>query len=65
MANGLVYVGSYDSKLYALDAEIGEVVWSYQTGKVRSSPAVFDGLVYVGSHDHNVYALEAAGGELV
>ena len=58
-----VYVGSWDGKLYALNADDGELSWSFATGgKVDSSPTVADGLVYVGSHNGKVYALNASTG---
>ena len=60
VANGVVYVGSEDNNLYALDAKTGAKLWSYATGgPVDSSPAVANGVVYVGSDDNNVYALNA------
>jgi hypothetical protein len=53
----LVYVGSTDDCVYALNAATGVLVWSYRTGSdVYSSPAVSNGVVYIGSYDHNVYA---------
>ena len=64
VANGTVYFGSRDGKLYALDAASGEKRWQYQTGSwVDSSPAVVGGIVYVGSNDGNLYALDANTGE--
>jgi outer membrane protein assembly factor BamB len=64
--NGVVYVGSVDDNVYALDASTGAKLWSYATGHaVVSSPAVVNGVVYVGSVDDNVYALDAnTGAEL-
>ena len=57
VANGVVYVGSQDGKVYAFDASTGAVLWSYETGdRVTSSPAVANGVVYVGSQDGKVYA---------
>jgi outer membrane protein assembly factor BamB len=65
VADGDVYVGSDDKKVYALTAN-GKALWAYATGgPVRSSPVVVDGVVYVGSEDGRVYALEAANGKLV
>jgi outer membrane protein assembly factor BamB len=59
----VVYVGSVDGKVYALDAGYGGKLWSFTTGSyVVSSPAVANGVVYVGSHDGNVYAFDLAGG---
>ena len=61
--NGVVYVGSDDHYVYALNAATGAYIWSYKTGgSVDSSPAVANGVVYVGSEDHKVYALNAATG---
>jgi len=63
VADGLVYVGSADCSVYAVDADTGAKLWSYQTtAAVFSSPAVADGVVYVGSDDYNVYALDAHTG---
>ena len=57
VANGIVYVGSYDDKLYALNATSGTCVWTYTTeGTIVSSPAVANSIVYVGSYDHVFYA---------
>src|SRR5208283_226833 len=61
--NGIVYVGSEDANVYALNATDGAKLWSYTTGgKVISSPAVANGVVYIGSDDDNVYALNATSG---
>jgi len=50
VAGGVVYVGSLDNWLYALDAETGQEKWRFKTdGEVYSSPAVAGGMVYVGS----------------
>ena len=63
VANGVVYVGSFDNNVYALNALTGAKLWSYATGgPVYSSPAVANGVVYVGSDDQNVYALNALTG---
>jgi outer membrane protein assembly factor BamB len=64
VANGLVYVGSDDHNLYALDAATGQKRWTFQTGgTIRSSPAVANGVIYVGSADDILYALDAATGQ--
>jgi outer membrane protein assembly factor BamB len=63
VVNGIVYVGSRDYNIYALDAKTGEKIWSFKTGSwVESSPAVVNGVVYCGSNDGEVYALDAATG---
>jgi outer membrane protein assembly factor BamB len=61
VANGVVYVGWDNGKLYALDATTGHKLWSHTTGDpVGSSPAVVNGEVYVGSSDQKVYAFDLA-----
>jgi outer membrane protein assembly factor BamB len=74
VANGVVYVGSNDHKLYAFDAAGGSAtctgtpvvctpLWTATTGDaVQSSPALANGVVYVGSNDGKLYAFDAAGG---
>jgi outer membrane protein assembly factor BamB len=57
VANGVVYVGSFDGKVYAFDASNGQQLWSGATGgPIDSSPTVANGVVYIGSSDYNVYA---------
>ena len=66
VSGGVVYVGSSDNRVYALDASTGDLIWSYETGDyVFSSPAVSGGVVYVGSRDNRVYALDASTGDLI
>jgi len=61
-ADGTVYIGTQDSKLYA--AKAGAVQWTHPTGgEIWSTPAVGpDGTIYVGSNDGWLYAITAAGG---
>jgi outer membrane protein assembly factor BamB len=63
VANGVVYVGSVEGIVYALNANTGARLWSFATGReVESSPAIANGVVYVGSDDGNLYALNASTG---
>ena len=63
VANGCVYVGSYDNNVYCLNATTGVKAWNYTTGNaVYSTPAVAGGYVYVGSDDNKVYCLNATTG---
>ncbi|MDP8957782.1 MAG: PQQ-binding-like beta-propeller repeat protein, partial [Actinomycetota bacterium] len=58
ITQGVVYVGSDDGHLYALDAGSGEELWSFQTGgAVVSSPAIAEGAVFVTSMGGTIYAL--------
>jgi eukaryotic-like serine/threonine-protein kinase len=65
VADGMVYVGSSDGKIYAIKRSDGTSVWHFQTqGPVSSSPAVWNGIVYGASVDGYVYALDAPTGQL-
>ena len=59
----VIYFGSDDGNVYAVEAESGEQVWKATTrGPVPSTPAIADGVVYVGSYDGKFYALDAQSG---
>ncbi|HUA14131.1 MAG TPA: PQQ-binding-like beta-propeller repeat protein [Verrucomicrobiae bacterium] len=61
--NGIVFFGSSDKNVYALDAKSGALKWKFATGDVvHSSPAIADGKLYIGSWDTYLYALDAANG---
>ncbi|HWS99880.1 MAG TPA: PQQ-binding-like beta-propeller repeat protein [Pyrinomonadaceae bacterium] len=63
VSGGLVFVGSLDTNLYAVDQETGAQKWRFKTeGPVASSPAVADGTVYFGGNDGVFYALAADTG---
>lgn len=63
VVDGIVYIGSDDNRVYALESETGMEKWNFTTeGRVISSPAVAEGIVYVGSYDKNLYALDAFTG---
>ena len=58
VSGGVVYVGSADGNVYALNANTGAKLWGTATsGGVNSSPTVVNGTVYVGSGDE-VYAAD-------
>jgi outer membrane protein assembly factor BamB len=66
VANGIVYIGSYGGKVYAVNDATGAFLWSYTTGNIIfSSPAVANGIVYISSEDENLYALNAFTGKLL
>lgn len=63
VADGVVFVGSWDGTVYGIDALTGEERVRLETGgRVSSSPTVTDGTMYVGSNDGHVYALSAGVG---
>src|SRR5208283_2034108 len=67
VANNVEYSGALDNKTYALNAQTGALIWSYQTnGNIYSAPTVANGVLYFGSDDHNVYAVgQASGGSAI
>ncbi len=63
VAQGLLFIGSNDGKVYALDAKSGKKKWAFVTEmEVEAPPMWFDGVVYVGSADGRMYALQADTG---
>jgi eukaryotic-like serine/threonine-protein kinase len=65
IANGVVYVGSNDGNLYAIDEKTGSKRWSFSTNaRITSSPAVAKGLVYCSSYDGSFFAVDAVTGKL-
>lgn len=64
VSNGMVFIGSYDTNIYALDAGRGEFRWKFATeGGISSSPAAWQDIVVVGSEDGNVYAIDLRRGQ--
>ena len=72
IADGTVFVGSWDSYFYALDAKTGKrsgasrpakIPTSHNQVGIQSSAVVADGVVYFGCRDSNLYALDARTGD--
>jgi outer membrane protein assembly factor BamB len=64
--NGVIYIGSEDHYLYAIDKETGRALWDFKTGgAVDSSPAVYENVVYFGSFDGYYYAVNTKTGKLI
>jgi outer membrane protein assembly factor BamB/tRNA A-37 threonylcarbamoyl transferase component Bud32 len=65
VGSGMVYIGCYDTNLYALSADRGEFRWKHATeGGISSSPTIWQDMVYIGSEDGAVYALDVRRGTL-
>jgi outer membrane protein assembly factor BamB len=63
VAANVVYIGSSDGGLYALDSKTGRLKWKYAAGApVTSTPLVTDGLVVFTAHDGSIHALAVATG---
>ena len=64
VAGGVVYAGSSDGNLYAVDLQSGSLKWKFPTNsRVASSPAVDGGVVFFASYDGNFYAVDTATGK--
>ena len=63
-SDGTVYLGSTDTKLYAINGKTGDKLWEFETeSSVVSSPAIgSDDTVYVGSNDEKLYAINPKTG---
>ena len=63
VAGTRVYVGSQNGTVYALDAALGCIRWTFAaSGGVRTAIVVGNGLVYFGDTAANVYAVDATTG---
>ncbi|MDP6354777.1 MAG: PQQ-binding-like beta-propeller repeat protein, partial [Planctomycetota bacterium] len=68
VAEGVVYIGSCDGNLYALDAESGRLKWKFKAGgAIVSSPTVDakTGVVYFGCNDFKLYGIRSHDGKLL
>jgi len=66
VADGFVFIPSYDGKLYALVEYTGSLIWSFTTGSnIVATPAVGNGIVYLSSKDFTVYALDENTGSML
>lgn len=62
-SRGVVFFGSYDTNLYALNAKSGDFLWKTPTKSgICSSPTLVEDLVIVGSEDSYLYAVDARRG---
>ncbi len=60
---GMLYVGSDDGYLRAIDLSTHKVAWAFKTGdRVRSQPAVAGALVLLASDDGHLYAVDRQTG---
>ena len=62
VANGVVYIGSFDENLYAIDLQTGKEKWHYKAGALKTPAAVRAGKVYIGNMDGMLHVVDAAKG---
>jgi len=62
--DGILYIGSQNGKLYALDTkDKGKLVWEYNIeSRIDATAAISaDGTIYVGAKNGNLYAINPDG----
>jgi outer membrane protein assembly factor BamB len=65
VVGNLLYFGSWDKKMYAVDVNTHKAVWIFTTGdQVKGGPAYANGTLYFASYDNKVYAVDARTGKL-
>ncbi|MGA1848923.1 MAG: PQQ-binding-like beta-propeller repeat protein [Thermoplasmatota archaeon] len=58
IAEGRVYIGSDNWKLYCFDQGTGMEIWNFSAkGYIYSSPALHNGSIFFGSSDRSVYSI--------
>jgi outer membrane protein assembly factor BamB len=64
--DGVLYVGTDRSKVYALNARDGRVRWTFRTdGRIfMSSPKVYRGILFVGCYSGTFFAVDTGSGWL-
>jgi outer membrane protein assembly factor BamB len=69
IANGRLYLPTFDGRLYAIDADTGKTIWSFQSNRCAwASPAVSDELIiesFIGRRGSCQNDVPGAGGEVV
>ena len=66
VVNGVLYIGSRDSTIYALDAKTGTLIWKKKVfGWVDSSPLLFGDSLVVGCRDERIYVINKNTGDVM
>lgn len=62
LLDGVLYFGSMDHNLYAVDSRTGEELWRVDLGgAVAATPTLDDGSLYIGSFDRRVFKVSLEG----
>jgi hypothetical protein len=63
LVGDVVYVGTFNNALLALDKQTGDELWRFPVGGLlRASPSIVDGTIFFGADDNLFYAVDAATG---
>jgi eukaryotic-like serine/threonine-protein kinase len=63
IADGCVYIGSYDEFLYAIDLASGKEKWKFKAGPIKAAVSYRNGKVYAGNIDGDFYCVDAVTGK--
>lgn len=62
ISQGVLYVGSYDHNLYALEVQTGNFIWKFPTDAgISGTPAVYEDRLFIGSQDRVLYCISTYG----
>ena len=64
IVGGVVYIGSQDEYLYAIDLATGKEKWRYKAAPIKVTPSVRNGAIYVGDGDGWFHCVDATSGKL-
>jgi outer membrane protein assembly factor BamB len=65
LRNGVLYVGTWNNDVIALDAKNGRLKWRFQADdQVNTSAAYWKGRIYIASDGGTIYALNAGSGRM-
>jgi outer membrane protein assembly factor BamB len=66
LKNGRLFFGSWDHKVYAIDAKTGRKIWSFATdNQVNTSAAYWKGRIFIATDGGTLYSLAARTGKLL
>ena len=64
ITDGIVYVGSLDSTLYALEMSSGKLKWKFKTGgEIRSTVCLSGEQLFLSSGDGTLYSIDRSSGK--
>ncbi len=62
-SNGIIYIGSGDKHLYAIDQNLGKKIWSYESdGAIYSDVEVENDAIFFGNNQGSLYSLNRHSG---
>jgi len=69
LADGFLYVGTIDGKMFKIDASTGAIVWIFEgETKIKSiwtKPVILDNVLFFATEDGNIFALNSETGTSV